>query len=179
MDIQTAQREVRTRFVGGFYGQLVSGVLWAVAAGLAAWSTPRAAITTLVVGGFFIFPLTEALIRLGGGPRANASNPLYALGMQIAFVLALSLPVLLGVGRYRLEWFFPATMILVGAHYVPFVSLYGMRMFAVLAALLVGGGMAIVMLGIAGFSTGAWYTSAVLVTFAIAGRRLASERPTR
>jgi len=28
MDIGDAQREVRTRFSGGFYGQLVSGILW-------------------------------------------------------------------------------------------------------------------------------------------------------
>ena len=45
MDIGDAQREMRTRFAGGFYGQLVSGVLWLVSASLATWSTPRAAIT--------------------------------------------------------------------------------------------------------------------------------------
>ena len=36
-------------------------------------------------------------------------------------------------------------MILLGAHYLPFVFLYGMRMFAVLAAILVGGGILIAM----------------------------------
>ena len=173
MDIQSAQREVRTRFVGGFYGQLVSGTLWLIAASLAAWSTPRAAITTLVVGGFFIFPVTVLLIRLFEGPRAaSAPNPLNALGMQVAFVLPFSMPVLLGVGRYRLEWFLPALTILLGAHYLPFVFLYGMRMFAVLASLLVAGGVAIVVLGIAGFSTAAWYTAIVLLIFAFAGRTI-------
>jgi len=52
--------------------------------------------------------------------------------MQIAFVLPLSMPLLLPVSLYRLNWFFPAMMILLGAHYLPFVFLYGMRMFAVL-----------------------------------------------
>jgi hypothetical protein len=35
MDIGEAQLEMRTRFVGGFYGQLVSGVLWVASASLA------------------------------------------------------------------------------------------------------------------------------------------------
>jgi len=55
MNIVDAQREMRTRYVGGFYGQLVSGVLWLASAGLAEWISPRAAISTLVIGGFFIF----------------------------------------------------------------------------------------------------------------------------
>jgi hypothetical protein len=49
--------------------------------------------------------------------------------MQAAFVLPLSMPLLLPVGLYRLHWFFPALMVLVGAHYLPFATLYGMRMF--------------------------------------------------
>jgi len=66
MNIIEAQRKMRIRFAGGFYGQLVSGVLWLGSAMLATWSTPRAAITTLVVGGFFIFPIAELLIRAAG-----------------------------------------------------------------------------------------------------------------
>ena len=50
-------------------------------------------------------------------------------------------------------------MILLGAHYLPFVFLYGMRMFAVLAAVLVGGGTLIAMYFSASFSAGAWYQS--------------------
>jgi len=35
MDIAHAQREMRTRFAGGFYGQAVSGLLWLASAALA------------------------------------------------------------------------------------------------------------------------------------------------
>jgi len=171
MDITEAQREMRTRFVGGFYGQLVSGVLWLVSAGLATWGTPRAAITTLVLGGFFIFPATELLIRFAGGKGSlSAPNALRHLGMQVAFVLPLSMPLLLPVGLYRLNWFYPAMMILLGAHYLPFVFLYGMRMFAVLSALVVSGGLGIAMYVSSRFSIGAWYTGAMLILFAGAGR---------
>jgi hypothetical protein len=37
MTIGEAQWEIRTRFVGGVYGQLVSGILWLTSAGLAVW----------------------------------------------------------------------------------------------------------------------------------------------
>jgi hypothetical protein len=69
-----------------------------------------------------------------------------------------------------LNWFYPALMILLGAHYLPFVFLYGMRMFAVLAAALVGGGVVIAMYWASSFSVGAWYTGVILVLFAVIGR---------
>jgi hypothetical protein len=172
MDISDAQRETRIRFVGGFYGQLVAGVLWLVSASLATWSTPRAAITTLVLGGFGIFPITEALIRVAGERSPLSANTLRHLGMQVAFVLPFSMPLLLPVGLYRLNWFYPALMVLLGAHYIPFVFLYGMRMFAVLAAFVMGGGLVIAMYWSSSFSVGAWYTGAMLFLFAGIGRAI-------
>jgi len=173
MTISEAQLEIRTRFVGGFYGQFVSGILWLISAGLAVWRGPRASIIMLVVGGFFIFPATELLIRsIGERAPVSSANALRSLGMQIAFVLPLSMPLLLPVGLYRLNWFYPAMMILLGAHYLPFVFLYGMRMFAVLAALLVGGGTLIAMYFSASFSIGAWYTGTILLAFAELGRMI-------
>jgi hypothetical protein len=175
MTIGEAQLEIRTRFVGGFYGQFVSGILWLTSAGLAVWHGPRASIIMLVVGGVFIFPATELLIR-ATGERApvSSANALRSLGMQIAFVLPFSMPLLLPVGMYRLNWFYPAMMILLGAHYLPFVFLYGMRMFAALAAFLLGGAILIAMYFSASFSIGAWYTGAILLVFAALGRMIVS-----
>jgi hypothetical protein len=174
MTIPEAQMEMRSRYVGGFYGQLVSGVLWLVSAGLGAWGSPRSAITSLVVGGFFIFAMTELLVRIAGGATSlSASNALRGLGMQTAFVLPFSMLLLLPVTLYRLNWFYPALMILLGAHYLPFVTLYGMRMFAALAALLIGGGVIISLYWSSHFSAGAWYTGAMLLLFAGIGRTIA------
>jgi hypothetical protein len=118
----------------------------------------------LVLSGFFIFAMTELLIRVAGGRGPlSPQNGLHYLGMQVAFVLPLSMLLLLPVGLYRLNWFYPALMILLGAHYIPFVFLYGMRMFALLAALLVGGGVIIAMYWQSSFSIGAWYTGAILI----------------
>jgi len=170
LDIAAAQREVRQTFRGGFAGQLVSGVLWLGSAGLATWGSPRQAILFLVVGGFMIFPLTQLMLRIMGGPWALPSgHPFNALGMQVAFVLPLTLPLVLAAALYRLEWFYPAFMIALGAHYLPFVFLYGMRLFAFLAAILVAGGVLIGLYSSTVFSLGAWLTGAVLLVFAVLG----------
>jgi hypothetical protein len=160
--------------MGGFMGQLVSGLLWLASAVAATWSSPRSAITLIVVGGFFIFPLTRlGLASIGHRVAVTPGNPLNALGMQVAFTLPLSLPVVGAAALYRLDWFYPAFMVILGAHYLPFVFLYGMRVFAVLAALLVSGGIVLALYVPSSFATGAWVTSGLLLVFAAAGRSIA------
>jgi len=89
--------------------------------------------------------------------------------MQVAFVLPLTLPVVGAAALYRLDWFYPAFMIVLGAHYLPFVFLYGMRMFAVLTALLVTAGVVLALYLPLGFSAGAWITAGLLLSFAVVG----------
>ena len=89
------------------------------------------------------------------------------LAMQVAFIVPLSLPVIGAVSLYNLNWFYPAFMLIVGVHYMPFIFLYGMWEFAVLAALLIGGGVAIGLLLPETFIAGGWFTAIVLLLFAI------------
>ena len=178
MDVADAQEEVRRVFRGGFVGQLVSGLLWLASAAAATWGTPRLAIVLVVCGGFFIFPLTMLGLRLLGGPwKLSPGNPLNALGMQVAFVLPLCLPLVGAATLEKLEWFYPALMILLGAHYLPFIFLYGMPMFGVLAAVLVSLGMLMANAARPAFAAPAWITGAILIGFAFAGLWLASREP--
>ena len=179
MQIADAQRDVRTVFVGGFAGQLVCGVLWAASAATLTWGSFRAGVAVLVFGGCFIFPLTQLLLRLMGGPHSlPKGHPMNGLAMQAAFSLPLAIPVALAAALHCHGWFYPAMMILLGAHYIPFVFLYGMRLFAFLVAILIGGGVCIAMYGANTFSTGAWGTGIVLVVFAFLGARCAGrEQP--
>lgn len=171
MHVADAQREIRQAYLGGFMGQLVSGLLWLASAACATWISPRSAITLIVLGGCFIFPLTRLGLALIGHPVViTPGNPLNALGMQVAFVLPLSLPVVGSAALYRLEWFYPAFMIVLGAHYLPFVFLYGMKMFAVLTALLVTAGVVLALYLPLTFSAGAWITAGILLVFAFVGR---------
>jgi hypothetical protein len=175
MDIQDAQRESRSVYIGGFWGQLVSSVIWLVSATLGTWVSPKASILTVVIGGFFIFPLTQMLLRLSGR-RASVGreNSFNSLGMQVAFVLPFSMLLLVPVGQLRLNWFFPALMILLGAHYLPFATLYGMRMFLFLAGILIVMGVVIALWFSRTFSLGAWVGGLTLFAFAWIGRSIAT-----
>lgn len=72
---------------------------------------------------------------------------------------------------YREDWFFPAAMVIVGAHYPPFTFLYGMPLFAVLAGVLSFGGVALAISEAGPPSLGGWFSCAVLIAFAFLLRR--------
>jgi hypothetical protein len=174
VNISDAQRQVRTVFLGGFPGQLVSSLIWFLSAVLATWHSPKAAIIALVAGGVFIFPLTQMLLRAMGRPASlPKGHPMNALGMQIAFTLPLNLPLVAAATLYRLDWFYPAFMIALGTHYLPFIFMYGMPQFGFLAAFLIAAGFTIGLYMHPIFNLGAWLTAAVLLLFAFIGRALA------
>lgn len=174
MNISDAQRDIRSVFLGGFAGQLVSSLVWLLSAVLATWHSPKSAIIALVVGGMFIFPLTQLLLRLMGRPASlSKGHPMNALAIQIAFTLPLNLPLIAAATAYRLNWFYPAFMIAVGTHYLPFIFLYGMPQFGVLAALLIGAGLTIGLYLHSVFCLGAWMTALILLLFAFIGRSVA------
>jgi hypothetical protein len=167
MHIQDAQREVRTVFVGGFWGQLVSSIIWLAAAVLATWSSPKASICTAVVAGFFIYPLTKLLLRLSGKPASTApDNPLGMLGMQVAFAGALPMLLLAPVAQLRLTLFYPALLVIMGAHYLPFTFLYGMRIFMPLGLAMAVCGVLLAFYAPGSFSLGAWVGGGILFVFA-------------
>lgn len=174
MNITEAQRDVRTTFLGGFAGQLVSSLVWFLSAALATWYTSSSAILVLVVGGIFIFPLTQLLLRLMGRPASlPKGHPMNQLAMQVAFTLPLNLPLVAAATAYRLNWFYPAFMIALGTHYLPFIFLYGMWQFGILAAMLLGASIVIGLYLPSIFSLGGWFTAIVLLIFAFVGRSIA------
>lgn len=174
MTISDAQRDVRTTFLGGFPGQLVSALIWLASAVLATWFTPRAAILTLVFGGMLIFPLTQLLLRLMGRPAAlPKGHPMNALAMQIAFIVPFCLPVIGAAAFHHTFWFYPAFLVIVGAHYLPFTFLYGMRQFLILGGLMIAAGVLTGLYTNIHFALGAWIGAALLFTFALTGRTTA------
>lgn len=173
MEVRTAQAEVRNVFLGGSIGQAVSGAIWLVSAALGTWGRPQTAMLVLAVGGAFIFPLTQLALRLLGRPAAlQRENPFNALAMQTAFIVPLCLPLIYAATLYNPNWFYPAFMIAVGAHYLPFMTLYGMWQYAILAAALLGGGVAFGMFFSESFPSGGWFTGLVLAGFALLAWRV-------
>ena len=138
MDITQAQADVRRVYRGGYSGPLVSAVVWAIANSAYLVASPSAGMAVLFFGGMLIFPLSALILKATTGrsslPKGHPSN---ALAMQSAFTVPIGLLVAIALGTYEPALFFPASLIIVGAHYLVFVSLYGMRAFAVLSGALV------------------------------------------
>ena len=133
--MQTAQAEVRRIYVGGSIGQVYAGLAWLASAAVWWLVGPTPAIAVLLVTGFFLYPVTTGVSRLLGSPGSiPPSNPLRPLGLTAPIAGALGLPVALAASLQREEWFFPAMMIVMGAHYLPFWPLYGMWLFVPLGA---------------------------------------------
>ncbi|MDW5265626.1 MULTISPECIES: hypothetical protein [Acidobacteriaceae] len=174
MEIVAAQKDVRETFMGGFAGQLVSAVLWSVSAAACTWHSFLLGEWILILGGFLIFPLTQLLLRsMGHAYALPKGHPMNALGIQVAFTLPLTLPLVIGIAALHPVWFYPAFMIVLGAHYLPFIFMYGMWQFGVLSATLIVSGVAIAMYVPAPVSLGAWLTAVLLFAFAFVGRRVA------
>ena len=174
MELAQAQKDVRDTFLGGFAGQLVSAVLWGTSAAACTWYSFHWGEIVLVLGGFLIFPVTQLLLRsMGHAYALPKGHPMNALAVQVAFTLPLTLPVVIGIAALRPAWFYPAFMITLGAHYLPFVFMYGMWQFAGLCATLVASGVAIGMNLPTPLSLGAWLTATMLFLFAFVGRHIA------
>lgn len=171
LTLAEAQRDVRATFLGGFPGHLVVAAIWFASAALATWVSARAGIVALVFAGIFIFPLTQLVLRLMGRPAAlPKGNPMNALAMQTAFIVPLCLPLVGAAALCRLVWFYPAFMIVVGVHYLPFVTLYGMRAYAALAAILIAAGLLIGLYVPSPFALGGWLAAFLFLVFAFVFR---------
>jgi hypothetical protein len=172
MEISQAQRDVRSAFAGGAVGQAVSGAIWLASAALTAFVGARAGVVALVAGGALIYPLTQLLLKLAGRPGAlPAGHPMQALAVQVAFVGPLMLPLVGAATLHRADWFYPAMMVAIGAHYLPFSFLYGMRLYLALAAAMVLPGIAVALYAPRWGAAAGAGTGALLLLAALAAAR--------
>lgn len=172
-ELGAAQSKVRYAYRSASIGQLYAGVVWLASA--AAWSMfdSTAGILVLFIGGFFIYPVTSVASRLLGNPGViRAENPLREAGVTIPIVGALGLPVAGAAALYDVDWFYPAVMVIMGAHYLPFSHLYGMRIFLPLGTAMWLVGVVIGLWAPHLSAVGAWLTGTGLVGVGIwAARR--------
>ncbi len=164
MRVDEAQREMRQVYLGGSVGQFVSSALWLTSAGVGTWGLRTQAMLVLIVGGAFIFPLSVLVLRALGRPGfVSRANPLNALAMQVAFTVPLAIPLILAATRGHPEWFYAGFLIVVGAHYLPFVTLYGQPAFFAPAAVMVSAGFLLPPLRPQDFTLGGWVGGVVLL----------------
>lgn len=170
------QKELRVAFMGGFAGQLVSGIIWIISAIVGELQSESAAILVLFFGCMWIYPLTKLVLRLmGRAVLIIQTNALWKLGAQLAFTVPINFLLVWIMIQYDTSWFYPAVMILVGAHYLPFITLYGMKMFGILGGIIVVLGTVMIFGEVEVFVLGGWITGLILVVFAFIGKYIVNK----
>jgi len=168
MTVEEGQRQSRTIYMGGGPGQLVCAAIWLASAAAGTWATPRLAVLILVVGGIFIFPLTQLILRTMGRPASlPADSPFRWLAFQVAMIVPLCLPVVGAAAVHKIQWFYPAAMVIVGAHYLPFQFLYGQRRWLFLGGFLLTAGILIGLYMQDPFTLGGWVTGIAFLVFSL------------
>jgi hypothetical protein len=146
-NIPDAQRDMRFGYYGGAPGVLASAIAWLVATLVAAIHSPKAAVLALFAGGMLIHPVAIVIAKLLGRPGGHTKgNPLGALALEGTILMLLCLPLAYAVSLYRVEWFFPAMLLVIGGRYLTFATLYGSRVYWVLGGTLALAAFALVML---------------------------------
>lgn len=131
------QQDMRHGYLDGAPGVLVSGLVWVCAGVVAVAVSQRASVLALLLGGMLIFPLSLAVTKLLGRPGTHGQdNPLGKLALEGTFWMLAGIAIAYGVQALRLEWFFPAMMLVIGGRYLTFQTLYGLRAYWVLGAVL-------------------------------------------
>lgn len=134
MGISDAQQDLRRAYVGGGPGVMISGFVWLVAAWIQHTQGVSAGFICLFFGGMLIFPVSKLICRAAfHRENESASNPfgMTVLEGTIAMIAGLFAAWLFLPSQPMLV--FPLAAIAVGTHYFVFKTVYGDRLFWLLA----------------------------------------------
>ena len=140
-DLTRAQADMRSGYCSGGAGVLASALAWLAAAIAALQASPTQAVWVLFIGGMAIHPVATLTCKLLGRPGRHAKdNPLGALAGAGVLWLIFSLPLAYVVSLHRIEWFFPAMLLVIGGRYLTFHLLFGLRAYWLLGLTLAAAG---------------------------------------
>lgn len=145
--IKQAQADMRDAYLNGATGVIVSGIVWVAAGVFCLALSDKAGVYALLAGGAAIFPLSVVLSKaLGRRGMHTRGNPLGTLASEGTFWLMAGIVAAFGLYLLRLEWFFPAMLLAIGARYLTFQTIYGLKLYWALGAMLCGFAFAVVFL---------------------------------
>ena len=167
MDFNDAQKDMRYAYLSGATGVFVSGLVWLLAGTVAFFVSLQAGMVALFFGGMLIHPLGVMLDKMFGRPGNHKSgNPLGALALESTFLLFIGLFIAYSAAQVRPEWFFTIMLMTIGGRYLTFQTIYGLRVYWALGAVLAVAGMLMMMFGVLTAYT-AFIGGAIEVLFAI------------
>ncbi|MFV8343040.1 DUF7010 family protein [Flavobacterium sp. XS2P39] len=132
-----AQTDMRRGYANGSIGVLVSGLMWLISATVMYQYSANQAVWTLLIGGVFIHPVSVLLYKIIGlSGNHTKGNPLGNLGMEGTIFMIMCLPIAFGLSLQYTEWFFQGMLLIIGGRYLTFSSIYGIRLYWFLGAVL-------------------------------------------
>jgi len=147
MKISEAQRDMRSAYLDGGSGVLISGLVWLTAGIVALYSSKQTAFLVLFFGGMVIFPISNLVDRLlNRRGKHLKSNPLGKLALESTILIFLGLYLAYLSFSHQPNWLFPIMLMTIGVRYLIFQSIYGLRIYWVL-------GMVLIMIGIIGMNS--------------------------
>ncbi len=165
--IQQAQKDFRFSYFGGAPGVLASALVWLTAGLVSIFRSPQQAVIALLVGGMLIHPVGLLITKvLGRSAKPAAGNPMTRLALETTAWLILSIPLVYVVSLYKIEWFFPAMLLVIGGRYAVFATMYGARTFWACGGALAAAAYVLVKIN-AGPTAGAFTGAAIEAVFAM------------
>lgn len=132
-----AQTDMRKGYANGSIGIIVSGLIWLLSATISYQYSAKQAAWMLLIGGMFIHPVGVLLSKaIGLSGTHTKGNPLGNLAMEGTIFMIMCLPLAFGLSLQYAEWFFQGMLLIIGGRYLTFASIYGIRLYWILGALL-------------------------------------------
>lgn len=142
MDFKSSQQDMKNAYLGGATGVLVSGAVWLIAGFIGIKWSDVAAMYALFIGGMFIFPFAILLSKLLSASGKHAlDNCLTHLALETLPVLFGGLIIAFYVAQIEITLFFPIMLLAIGARYFAFQTLYALKTYWVLGAMLMIAGV--------------------------------------
>ncbi|MFQ3195465.1 MAG: hypothetical protein ACI9N3_002299 [Colwellia sp.] len=165
MKFEEAQRNMNFSYFGGGTGVLVSGVIWCIAGGVALLYSNQLSMLALFFGGMFIHPLAMLFSKTLKRPGNHSpDNPLGKLALESTVILFVGLFLAFYVAKLQVEWFYPIMLMIIGVRYLVLNTLYGLKTYWALGALLMISGILCILSG-ADFVIGAFIGGVTEIVF--------------
>ena len=142
MILKDAQQDLSNAYVGGSFGVLVSGLVWIAAALTLYIAGLKTSLIVFFIGGMFIYPASTMIDKIyTKGLSAAKDNPLPRLAMELTILLFVGLFLAFWLAGDNAAYFYAVMLLIIGARYVPFATLYGDKTYWVLGGVLMGFGL--------------------------------------
>lgn len=137
MDFTESQKDMSRAYYGGATGALASGIVWISAGLIGLYSSPFNSMLALLIGGMFIFPISLLFSKLlGASAKHGATNVLSKLAIENLGILFGGLFIAVIVAQLNSLLFYPVMLVIIGARYLTFQTLYGLKVYWALGGLL-------------------------------------------